>query len=73
MRYQIEATGTTVNGYGRCWFCSCDSVDPWIYTVSHGALYDGPDSIVVCDTDDCVTRAESNDLYATGEDDSAWL
>lgn len=73
MRYQIEATGTTVNGYGRCWFCSCDSVDPWIYTVSHGALYDGPDAITVCDTDECVTRAESNDLYSTGEDDSAWL
>lgn len=73
MRYQIEATGNRVNGYGRCWFCNCDSVDPWIYDVAHGALYDGPDAITVCDTDECVTRAESNDLYATGEDDSAWL
>lgn len=67
MRYDIRPTDRHVNGYGRCWYCDCDVIDPTIYSVTD--RYDGVEYIVVCDADACTDAADSGELADDAEAD----
>lgn len=62
MHYQIEATGRRVRLETMCSYCAAVTVGAWVYVArGYGVVAGDRVTLSVCDTDDCVTRAEDND------------